>query len=91
MKSEVSDALKATSTLRKILDDEDDHTTMNTMSLEEVLKNFDTKNVEFIRYPFFVQNTELLRFQYQLLINLMELAFSQLTPSSNSSKSSPWG
>ncbi|CAP38614.1 Protein CBG21954 [Caenorhabditis briggsae] len=41
MKSEISDALKAKLTLNKRLD---------TISLEEVLKNFDTKNIELKRF-----------------------------------------
>ncbi|CAO4364062.1 unnamed protein product [Caenorhabditis nigoni] len=55
IKSEVSDALIANFTLKKRLDDEDDEYTyvytFHTITLEEVLKNFDTKNIEFIRYP----------------------------------------
>ncbi|PIC43711.1 hypothetical protein B9Z55_004343 [Caenorhabditis nigoni] len=51
MKSEVSDALIANATLSKRLDDEDDENTFHTITLKEVLKNFDTKNIEFIRYP----------------------------------------
>ncbi|PIC43713.1 hypothetical protein B9Z55_004345 [Caenorhabditis nigoni] len=42
MTSEVSEALKANLTLNKLLE---------TISLEEVFKNFDSKNIEFIRYP----------------------------------------
>ncbi|CAO4364710.1 unnamed protein product [Caenorhabditis nigoni] len=53
MKSEVSDALIANSTLNKRLDDEDNENRFHTISLEEVLENFDTKNIEFIRYPIF--------------------------------------
>ncbi|CAO4364075.1 unnamed protein product [Caenorhabditis nigoni] len=51
MKSEVSDALIANSTLKKRFDKEDDNYTFYSITLEEVLKNFDTKNIEFIRYP----------------------------------------
>ncbi|CAO4364071.1 unnamed protein product [Caenorhabditis nigoni] len=51
MKSEVSDALTASSTSNVRLDGEDDENTIHTISLEEVLQNFDTKNIEFIRYP----------------------------------------
>ncbi|CAO4364053.1 unnamed protein product [Caenorhabditis nigoni] len=51
MKSEVSDALIANATLKKRLDNEDDEHRFHTITLEEVLKNLDTKNIEFIRYP----------------------------------------
>ncbi|CAO4364069.1 unnamed protein product [Caenorhabditis nigoni] len=46
MKSEVSDVLIANLTIKKRFDDEDDKNTFHTISLEEVLKNFDTKNIE---------------------------------------------
>ncbi|PIC43717.1 hypothetical protein B9Z55_004348 [Caenorhabditis nigoni] len=51
IKSKVTDTLEAKSTLRKKWGDEDDEYTLDTITLEEVLKNFDTKNIEFIRYP----------------------------------------
>ncbi|PIC43744.1 hypothetical protein B9Z55_004366 [Caenorhabditis nigoni] len=51
MRSEVSNALIASSTLNKRLDSEDDKYEFHTISLEEIQKNFDTKNIEFIHYP----------------------------------------